>query len=269
MSKVFDDFDLSSFWEDSQYARENYVDAAPTPEVIAAVERQLGYKLPASYIELAKAQNGGIPKNTNHRTDEPTSWSDDHIAITGIYSIGSNNLYSLAGETFNSRFWQEWGYPAIGIYFADCPSAGHDMVALDYRSCGPDGEPSVVHVDQEDDYRITKVADTFEEFIRGLESDDAFRDDESEAEGILRANDLDAIRDLIRSGADLEATDEYDRTLIENAAIQNCPEIIEVLAEAGASLRNALALAEKNLEFFPNHAASVSVLRRITKTRTG
>jgi len=270
MSETFDAFDHLSFWEDSQYARENYVDAAPTPEVIAAVERQLGYKLPASYIELAKRQNGGIPKNTNHRTDEATSWSDDHIAITGIYSIGSNKLYSLCGDTFNSRFWQEeWGYPAIGIYFADCPSAGHDMVALDYRSCGPDGEPSVVHVDQENDYRITKVADSFEEFIRGLESDDAFREDESEAERILRENDLDAIRDLIRSGADLEATDGYDRTLIENAAIQNRPEIIKLLAEAGASLRHSLAIAEKNLQFFPEHAASVTVLRLLSQNNNG
>jgi hypothetical protein len=74
-----------------------------------------------------------------------------------------------------SRFHiEEWGYPPIGICFADCPSAGHDRVCLDYRVCGPDGEPQVVHVDQEHDYRITLVAPTFEAFIRGLESEDNF-----------------------------------------------------------------------------------------------
>lgn len=62
----------------------------------------------------------------------------------------------------------------IGIYFADCPSAGHGMLCLDYRKCEPTGEPQVVHVDQERDYKITFVAENFESFIRGLESDDEF-----------------------------------------------------------------------------------------------
>ena len=69
---------------------------------------------------------------------------------------------------------EEWGYPDIGIYFADCPSAGHDMLCLDYRECGPDGEPRVVHVDLESDYTITLVADSIEAFLRGLQNDDAF-----------------------------------------------------------------------------------------------
>jgi hypothetical protein len=41
----------------------------------------------------------------------------------------------LLGGTFGSRFWiEEWGYADIGVYFADCPSAGHDMLCLDYRA---------------------------------------------------------------------------------------------------------------------------------------
>ena len=67
----------------------------------------------------------------------------------------------------------EWGYPAIGVYFADCPSGGHDLLCLDYRSCGPGGEPAVVHVDQERGYKVTLVAPDFESFVRGLESDHA------------------------------------------------------------------------------------------------
>lgn len=68
----------------------------------------------------------------------------------------------------------EWGYPEIGIYFGDCPSAGHDMICLDYRKNGANGEPHVVHVDQEADYRITFLAENFAEFINGLISEDEF-----------------------------------------------------------------------------------------------
>ena len=50
------------------------------------------------------------------------------------------------------------------------------MLCLDYRACGPTGEPQVVHIDQELDYKIVVVAKNFELFIRGLEDDTAFED---------------------------------------------------------------------------------------------
>lgn len=166
--------DLSSFWKDSDYARKEYVGAPATDEMIQSVQAELGYRLPKAYIELLRNQNGGIPTRTRHRTSQPTSWAEDHVAITGIYGLDRRKPSSLCGE-FSSKFWmEEWGYPNIGIYFADCPSAGHDMLCLDYRECGPDGEPRVVHVDQEVDYEITPVAENFEEFIRGLEDESVF-----------------------------------------------------------------------------------------------
>lgn len=171
---MFEGFDLTSFWEDSEYALKEYVSESPSDELIASVEQELGYKLPASYIWLMKQHNGGIPVNTCFPTDQTTSWADDHVAITGIFGIGREKTYSLCGE-FGSRFMiEEWEYPAIGVAVCDCPSAGHDMIFLDYRECGPDGEPKVVHVDQEWDYKITPLADSFEEFIRGLVNEDDF-----------------------------------------------------------------------------------------------
>jgi hypothetical protein len=166
--------DVDGFWERSDYADREYVDEPLTDSVVAQVERSLGYKLPLAYISMMKVQNGGMPVKTCHRAPARTTWADDHVALHGISGIGSQKRYSLCGET-GSRFWiDEWGYPPIGVYFADCPSAGHDMFCLDYRECGPGGEPKVVHVDQEWDYKITVIADTFESFIRGLESAEAF-----------------------------------------------------------------------------------------------
>ena len=174
----FEGFDLASFWDDSMYALKEYVSAPPTDELIASVEEELGYKLPASYIWLMKRHNGGIPVNTCYPTDTPTSWAEDHVAITGIFGIGREKAYSLCGELGSQFMIDEWEYPAIGVAICDCPSAGHDMIFLDYRACGPQGEPAVVHVDQENDYKITHLADSFEEFIRGLEHESVFDPEE-------------------------------------------------------------------------------------------
>lgn len=172
--KIFTDFDFSDFWIDSNFSLEEYVEMHPTDDLISSIELELGYKLPASYIELMKLHNGGTPKNCRYRTNLPTSWSEDHIAITGIMGIGNEKPNSICGD-YGSEFWiDEWGYPNIGIYICDCPSAGHDMVMLDYSKCGKKGEPEVVHIDQESDYKKTFLAKNFETFIRGLINESEF-----------------------------------------------------------------------------------------------
>ena len=191
----FEGFDLTNFWDDNWYALKEYVSDPPSDELIASVEEELGYKLPAAYIWLMKQHNGGIPVNTCYPCDEPTCWAEDHVAITGIFSIGREKSYSLCGELGSQFMIDEWEYPAIGVAICDCPSAGHDMIFLDYRACGPQGEPAVVHVDQENDYQITHLADSFEEFIRRLEHEALYDLDEE-------AGDLDEEDD-----ADEEETD--------------------------------------------------------------
>ena len=174
----FEGFDFTGFWDDDMYALKEYVSEPPTDELVASVEEELGYKLPASYVWLMKQHNGGMPVNTCFPTEESTSWAEDHVAITGIFGIGREKSCSLCGELGSQFMIDEWEYPAIGVAICDCPSAGHDMIFLDYRACGPQGEPAVVHVDQENDYKITHLADSFEEFIRGLEPESNYDVDE-------------------------------------------------------------------------------------------
>ena len=176
MSNAFKDFDLTDFWETSEYASKTYVSAPPTDELIVSIERELSYKIPLSYIELMKNQNGGIPKNRAFPAKEKAFWAEDHVAVSGILGIGREKTYSLCGELGSQFMIDEWGYPEIGVYFADCPSAGHDMICLDYRKNGKNGEPRVVHVEQERDYKITFLADDFEKFIKGLVNDSVFNE---------------------------------------------------------------------------------------------
>jgi hypothetical protein len=184
MAKIFKGFDLSKFWEDSEYAREEYVEAPPTEKSIRLVEKELGVVLPASYIELMQSQNGGIPNNTCFPTKTRTSWSHNHVAITGIMGIGRKRTYSLCGSLGSKFMQEEWGYPEFGICICDCPSAGHDMIMLDYRKCGKQGEPEVIHVDQESDFKVTFLAKDFESFIRGLVNESVY---DTSAEDLVKA----------------------------------------------------------------------------------
>lgn len=172
--QFFKDFDFTGFWNESSYSERDYIEEFPDDEMIASVEQELSYKLPASYVELMRIQNGGLVEKSCFPTTESSSWADDHIAITGIMGIGREKTYAVCGE-LGSRFMiDEWGYPADGVYIADCPSAGHDMILLDYSKCGKDGEPEVMHVDQEDDYRKIFLAKDFETFIKGLKDEEEF-----------------------------------------------------------------------------------------------
>jgi len=166
--RTFPALDPEAFWEDSEYAEQTYGGGQLFDEVIASVEAVLGFRLPASYVALMRTRNGGMPRNTCCPAPRATTWAEDHVALTAFMGIGRERECSLAGRSGSRFLVEEWGYPAIGVYFADCPSAGHDMIAFDYRGCGPDGEPCVVHVDQEVGYRITILAPDFVSFVQAL-----------------------------------------------------------------------------------------------------
>lgn len=214
----FDGFDFTNFWDDCDYAIKAYVCDPPTDERIADIEQELGYKLPASYIWLMKRHNGGIPVNTCFPTSTPTSWAEDHVAISGIFGIGREKDYALCGSLGSQFMIDEWEYPAIGVAICDCPSAGHDMIFLDYRGCGPQGEPAVVHIDQESDYKITPLADNFEDFIRGLVSEDEYAQDPDERRNEELAKVLGApfsplLLELCQKNDDPDAVNQWIRDL--------------------------------------------------------
>lgn len=157
------DFNWTGFWNDVDYAFESYIGKPVTDDDIKDAESELGYTLPVAYIELLKKHNGGVVKKNCFINDD-----DDFVYVTGIYGIDSGKKYSLLGEMGNEFWISKCKYPPIGVVVADTISGGHDMIFLDYRECGPTGEPKVVRVDQEGDYSITLLADNFGDFIKNL-----------------------------------------------------------------------------------------------------
>lgn len=175
----FDGFDFESFWDNEEYSLRDVL-PFPTDDDVKKVEKELGYKLPDSYIELMRNRNGGMPLKNCFPTTEPTGWAEDHVQMEHFFAIGSEGDYSLCGE-MGSKFWnEEWEYPEYGVYIADTPSAGHELILLDYRKNGKDGEPEVVYIDQENEYETVFLAKDFETFIRGLVPEEVYAEDDED-----------------------------------------------------------------------------------------
>lgn len=161
----------TEFFDDS-----NYFTGPPlTNEMIRAAEAKLGYKLPESYLRLLRTKNGGSPKRKCFPTGKP-DWAEDHVEVTGVLGIGG--AWGIDSEQRGSSYMiSEWGYPSVGIFVGQTPSAGHDGVMLDYRECGRDGEPRVIHVDVEgDEPQVQVLAASFEAFLLGLVDCGPFHD---------------------------------------------------------------------------------------------
>jgi hypothetical protein len=151
------------FFDDSRY----FTGPPLTEDLIRAAEARLGYKLPGSYLRLLHVRNDGSPKQKCFPTGKP-DWAEDHIEVTGIPGIGGS--WGIDSEQRGSRYMiQEWGYPDVGIFIGQTPSAGHDGIMLDYSECGRDGEPRVIHVEVEgDEPQVQVLAPNLESFLLGL-----------------------------------------------------------------------------------------------------
>ena len=224
------DFDWTGFWNDVDYAFESYIGKPVTEEDIKDAEAELGYTLPAAYIELLKNHNGGAVKKNCFINDD-----GDCVYVTGIYGIDRGKKYSLLGE-FGNEFWiSKWEYPPIGVVVADTISGGHDMIFLDYRDCGPTGEPKVVRVDQEGDYSITLLADSFADFIKNLYiSIEEIKDEEFQ-----ELSDADKVK-LLNEQEDLDIDRAME--LLTNIGIDNLSPIL--LSTLGRMYNNKGRAAE-------------------------
>lgn len=222
MSTYFTEIDWATFWNDSDY----FTSPDPlTDKSIRNTEQLLGYKLPASYIELLRTKNGGSSVNDCFPTEASTSWAEDHISISGICGIGGQ--WGIDSDDLGSRFMiEEWGYPNIGIVFCECPSAGHDAVMLDYSECGPEGEPRVIHVDVEidDEPTITPLADNFSAFIKGLVNAEVYDNSEERKQQDLEKVSRGAFSSLL---AELCSNTQAEQPELERKIRRICTQIVE------------------------------------------
>lgn len=130
-----------------------------TDDMIKNTENKLGVKLPNSYIELCRIQNGGYITYDAFPTSVPTGWADDHISVDHIRGIEEYGILS------NDYYIEEWELPKnILLICGD----GHTWTAMDYRQTKE--EPPVIYIDLEwgEEIFILELAPNFKTFLGGL-----------------------------------------------------------------------------------------------------
>ncbi|HUQ60174.1 SMI1/KNR4 family protein [Lentzea sp.] len=154
------------FWSTGTYG----VQPPLTDEAVRDAEKVLGVRLPEALLELLRVRNGGtvVDSRSAFPTAEATSWAPDHVPFDSLMGIGPEGRALTLLDT--PYLVGEWGLPSPVVLLS---GDGHTWVALDYRECGPDGEPSVVWLDADHESELLLAPD-FRSFLDGLVSDEVF-----------------------------------------------------------------------------------------------
>ncbi len=151
---------ITRFWD----AENTYGVGPPlTPAMIADQERELGVRLPGDYLALMRVRNGGgvigdldgFPLDPPR--ENPNGPPSEFVWISQLDEVA----HLWRSEDFDEPDYMPAGLVIIGT------SDGHAYLALDYRECGPQGEPSIVFVDTELD-TFDHLAPTFRALLEGL-----------------------------------------------------------------------------------------------------
>lgn len=234
-------------------------DSGPTIGLkdIHHLESVIGNRLPEEYQSFLLEHNGGHPELECFKSKFDERFEDGFVHY--FYGIGEDAPHAQILDVFRIY---EGRLPSGLLAIADDPMGNAICISLnqaDYgtiffwdhdKECTP---PSYLNV--------TKLATSLNEFLDGLY--EYVRIGETTVERAIRTDDIEKVRALMSADADLEFKNEDGRTMMEYAAMCNAVQSIGYLFSIGASLGNALSIAEKNLKFFPTHQLSVDLLRRL------
>jgi len=153
----------------NEFWGENYYNHPPlTDELLESAEKLLKVKLPERLVELLKIQNGGYTKGFAFPMNQKTTWADNHVPLSDLFGIVLDKNIRTAQNIMSTGYMtREWGLPEKQISLT---GDGHWWITLDYRG---GNRPSVKWIDVECEEEI-QVADTFDQFIDGLVSDEEF-----------------------------------------------------------------------------------------------
>lgn len=178
----FTDTDLKKLWKPAKNSR--FTLPFPNEEDFAALEKRLGVKLPASYIELAvSSQNGGFLKRNAIPICDEYGNVIRYAKINYINPIGRTDIepiydtpkpfYDVPNLLIIGENWDTY-YDFYVLNYMDCKAYGEPTVALITRKakCKDTKVPDVSdwrYINEKYYWEIEcTVAKTFDEFIKKL-----------------------------------------------------------------------------------------------------
>lgn len=199
-----------------------------TDRMLAAAEARLGVKLPESYVELMRVQNGGVPVDQAFPCDIKTDWADDHVPVQQIYGVGEEGILQ------SPYLIEEWGLPKEIVVFS---GDGHMWLAMDYRTV--ESEPPILFVDA-DNERIVPIASSFADFLTGLYTADLSEDEEGEIyPGFSTEQALEALAGEDEANWILSFNYFYENTMGQERLIEQ--KMLELLESPSKQLKNLAA----------------------------
>ena len=154
----------TDFWD-----TEHYKNNELTAKDVERAESQLNVKFPELLVKLLKIQNGGYLKGFVFPINFRTSWSDDHVPFDELFGINFDEIGTGESSLTSSNYLtEEWGLPESQVVLT---GDGHWWITLDYRTNKQTPTISWIDVEVIEDI---KLANTFDEFIDQLVSNDEF-----------------------------------------------------------------------------------------------
>ena len=139
---------------------EDFPDRPLTDELVAEAERVLEVILPADLLSLLRVRNGGAVAGA---WNAHSLGADKYVLFDYLLGIALDpDMPSMLSTPYLIG---ECRLPSSIVLING--EEGHYWVALDYRECGPAGEPAVVRLEN-DGARDERLAPDFRTFITGL-----------------------------------------------------------------------------------------------------
>lgn len=202
------------------------------------------WDVPVEFLKWLSLVNGGKPNKTCIQISDTWGQSEFHH-VYGLSAGPDFVQLDKANEHLSGNL------PPKLLAFADDPGGNQFVISTRESDAG-----SILFWDHETN-NLHRLAPTIQEFFKLLHENEQAQ---TPLEKILRNDDLEELKAWL-CAHDIEERNEVGSTPIEEAAIYRSTKCIRHLHSIGAKLGDALKNAEDNLEFFPDHQATVDLLK--------